>query len=132
MHNRFVYNILYYITFIIMMATALYLRSIETIFETPLVYPIAFLMIITNFILTIIYSIKLFKKHTQKASIFFPIICLIFTVIIYIISYLYNEKLIIEYLQYSYYYSFVLFNYILLNIYSILSLNMVKNTKKKR
>ena len=132
MHNRFIYNILYYITFIIMMATALYLRSIEIIFETPLVYPVAFLMIITNFILTIIYSIKLFKKHTQKASIFFPIICLIFTVIIYIISYLYNEKLIIEYLQYSYYYSFVLFNYILLKIYSILSLNMVKNTKKKR
>ena len=55
-----------------------------------------------------------------------PITYIIFTIIVLIICILFNNKLVIPYIHYSYYLKFILINYILLNTYSLLSIKYKK------
>lgn len=127
MTNTKTYNILYYSNFILMLASLISLFFVFKSIDFSIFTPGIVIFGIVSLILVIIYSINLIKKRNTKINILFPIIHILFTILLFLIGYLYNDKLILENIQFTYYFKIVLFNYILLNLYSILSL---ENTKK--
>lgn len=130
MNKTTIYNILYYVCFVISILIWFGTKSVITDFGTDIgTYTNLFLGII-NIILVIIFSLKLIKKRIDKVNILFPVSYLLFCIIVIIICFIMNTKLIIPYIQFSYYIGFILFNYILLNVYSILSLNKSKSIYK--
>lgn len=124
------YNILYYICFLVTLFCSYMSSSLATAFNEEIFSVINFSLLAVNIVLVVIYSILLFKKRKLKADFLgFPIVYLSFLFIVYFIAIIYNEKLIVPYIQFNYYTSFILWNYLLLNIYSLLLFN--KKTKKK-
>lgn len=79
------------------------------------------IIIFVNVILVSIFTLLLIKRNLGKVNILFPIIYILFSIIVSIICVLFNNRLVIPYVHYSYYIQFILVNYTLLNIYSILS-----------
>ena len=130
MNKITIYKILYYICFIISILIWFGTKSIIKDFGTYIgTYTNSFYAII-NIVLVIIFSLKLIKKRLDKVNILFPVFYIIFCIIVTIICFIMNTKLVVPYIQFSYYIGFILFNYILLNIYSILSLNKSKSIYK--
>lgn len=80
-------------------------------------------LIFINIIITIIFTIFLIKKQLNKVNILFPIIYILFTIIVSVICILFNDRLVIPFIHYTYYIQFILINYTLLNLYSLLSIN---------
>lgn len=121
MNNTKLFKILYYLCFLFnLFVTFISFRLITLYLSNP---SVNVLLGIINFILVIIFTILLIKKRRlNNINILFPIIFLISSIIILFIAFLFNYKLIIPYIQINYYVSFILFNYTLLNIYAILSL----------
>lgn len=117
MNNHNLYKFLYYLSFILTIIPLIITQRIELTIGTTIT-----ILGIINLVLVIIFTIKSIKRKLKKANIIFPIIYLLFLILIIIISIITNTKLIIPYLFFSYYFIFVLINYTLLNIYSILSL----------
>ena len=66
---------------------------------------------------------KLLKRNLNSVNIFFPIVYVVFTVIVLVTCLLFNNRLLEPYVQYPYYLNFIQINYMLLNIHSILSFN---------
>lgn len=62
------------------------------------------------------------KKKLNVKNLLLPVAYIIFTIIILIISFLFNNKVIFPYIHFNYYVQFILIGYLLLNIYSILSI----------
>lgn len=112
MHNQKIYKILYYLCFVLTIIPFVIVQKT----------PVNLILGIINAILFIVFIIKLRTKKLSKANILLPIIYLLFVSFVMIISIIVNEKLIIPFLFIAYYFQLVLFNYILLNIYSIVSL----------
>ena len=119
MNNIKLYKILYYVCFIT--TTILYFNFISpiTYFGVSNILQIA--LAIINLLLVIVFSIKLFRKKLNKITNIFPIIYLLFLIIVWVLSIFMNDKLVIQYIHYGYYLNIMLFNYILFNLYSILS-----------
>ena len=123
MNNSNLYKILYYICIIPFIY--LFLDSYIFVYESNL--SINLLLGIINFILIIFFSIKSFKYKLKNINILFPLFHLIFSTIVIILMFIMNNKLIIPYIHFDYYETFILFNYLLLNIYSVLSFYKRKN-----
>lgn len=130
MNKATMYKILYYICFVISILIWFGTKSLITELGTDIGTYTNSLLGIINIILVIIFSLKLIKKRIDKVNLLFPVSYIIFCIIVIIICFVMNTKLIIPYIQFSYYIGFILFNYILLNIYSILSLNKSKSIYK--
>ena len=129
--RNYVYNILFYICFILTMICSFMSSSIATIFDETIFSSINFVLSIINTIMVIIYTFLLIRKYKFKAnSLAFPCFYLIFLFLVIFISIIYNDKLIVPYIQFNYYISFVLWNYILFNIYSLLLFS--KKGKKRK
>lgn len=125
MNNTKTFKIVYYLCSILTLLYIIILSKTISIYmsQAPIQTFANYLLGIINLILLIIVSISLIKKkELQNTNILFPIIHLLFFSIVIIISILYNSKLIIPYIQFGYYLSFILFNYLLLNIYTLLSI----------
>ena len=114
-----VYKTLYYISLIFTMMLSLVIIHLKE------------LMLISNglfginIILVIIFSLSLTNKKLNNVNNLFPILYLTFLAIIMIETILYNPKLIIPYIHFDYFITFILFDYLLLNIYSFLSLKRI-------
>lgn len=129
--NNLKYNILYYISFVLTILCVYVSSSLVLIFDKGIFSIINLLLLSINIVLVFIYSYMLFKKRKLKAdSINFPILYLVFSFIVIFIAIIYNDKLIVPYIQFNYYTSFILWNYTMLNTYSLLQFN--KKTKKKK
>ena len=83
-----------------------------------------------SFLFKLYTSILTRKRKLKADSISFPILYLVFSFIVIFIAIIYNDKLIVPYIQFNYYTSFILWNYTMLNAYSLLQFN--KKTKKKK
>ena len=119
MNKPIAFKLLYYICFLF--SVFIWFSTSNLISEYGTVRTSANVILgIVNLVLVIIFTIKLTKNKLEKVNIMFPIIHLIFSIIVVIIALIINNKLIFPYIHYSYYLSFILFNYVLLNIYSVL------------
>ncbi|MBQ9072741.1 MAG: hypothetical protein IJY25_06250 [Bacilli bacterium] len=121
MNNKTIYKILYYICFILSLYIWFSISNLVNIFGIGTKTTINVLLGIVNLILVVVFSINLIKKKLDNINIIFPIIHLIFSILVIIIAIIMNNKLIIPNIHFSYYMSFILFNYMLLNLYSVLS-----------
>lgn len=82
------------------------------------------ILVIINCIPFIIISILLLrKKKFYINSIKFPITYIMFEIFVLIIALLFDSRVVEECVHYMYYYSFILFDYLLLNIYTLFCLN---------
>ena len=84
---------------------------------------VSLFLIFTNVILIVIFMLFLLKRNLNSVNIFFPIVYVVFTVIVLVTCLLFNNRLLEPYVQYPYYLNFIQINYMLLNIHSILSFN---------
>lgn len=85
---------------------------------------------IVNTILVVVFAFLTAKRKLHKVKTMFPIIYLLFLIVIMATSFAYNSIAVIPYLHFNYYITFILCNYILLNIYSLLSIPKKRKTKK--
>ncbi len=85
---------------------------------------------IFNTILVVIFASLTAKRKLSKVQTMFPVLYLLFLIIILATSFLYNLIAVVPYLHFNYFITFVLFNYILLNLYSLLSIPKKRKTKK--
>lgn len=128
MNKSIIFKILYYICFVF--SVLIWIGAFNSVnqFGIGIRTSSNVILGILNLLLVIIFSIKLIKNKLENANILFPIFHLIFMIIITTLSILMNDKLVIPYIQYGYYISFILFNYLLLNVYSVFSLNKKKES----
>ena len=124
MNSKKVYICLYYLAFIL----SIWVCAIPRILQNKLnIYVdlsrLSYLMVFANIVLVVIFTILLIKKKIGKVNILFSIIYILFTIIVLVICFLFNYRLVIPNIQFSYYIKFILINYVLFNTYSILSIN---------
>lgn len=129
MKKSFVFKILYYVSFVLSLITWIVTSNLVNIFGINIGIGINQILLIVNLILVIVFSIRTIKNKLEKVNIIFPISYLIFLVIVVILTFIMNNKLMIPNIHFSYYITFILFNYLLLNIYS--NLSFFKNKIKK-
>lgn len=123
MSNSKKYIILYYISFLVTVFISLFLDSTITIFNTNLFMSgLLVLSLIINLVLVVLFSIFLFmKRKLMKTNLLFPITYLLFLAFVLLFSVIYDDRLILSVIHYHYYFIFVLVDYLLFNIYSVLS-----------
>lgn len=93
---------------------------------------IAIILIIITVTCALTFKILLSKyKKLEKATIYFPISYVIFAIIIYSISHCYDKILIIPTIQYTYFSELLIIPFVLLSLYSILSINYQENSNEK-
>ena len=86
-------------------------------------YVLVDVLAVISFTLFIIISLFLINKKTFNIDkLIFPISYLVFFVFIVIISLLFNNKAVVKNMHFTYYYGFLIFDHILLNIYTLMSL----------
>jgi len=106
--------ILYYICFL--------LTLLFQVFTTQ-IFNIATLLLIINTIIAAIFTYFIIRKNkTNLKNIIFPITYLIFFILVVGLCFLINTKTLIPYIHFTYYQIFIIINFTLLNIYSILSI----------
>ena len=122
MHKEKTYKILYYLCFVL----SLILFVISCLVNPNLngIYDLTNLILfIISLILFIAVTISLKKKRKlNNITIIFPIIYLVFLIFVVAITIINLLKLFFLALSIYYYITFVLFNYLLLNIYTVLSI----------
>ena len=121
------YLVFYYLAFLITIGALWYSGSKITLYggNIGIIY---ILLNLINFILFAIFTIRIIiNKKVEKASLIFPISYIIFVCILYLIGFLFDKKLIIPMIEYIYFNIFILLDYILLNIYSVLSIKKKKS-----
>lgn len=121
MNNIKVYKILYYLLVVITSTLIILVNSELSKVYVALSSTNIFLGIL-NLILIGAFSFLLKKKNLYNINIIVPIIYFLFMLIVVVIAVMYNNKLIVPYIQYNYYLSFVLFGYFFINAYSLLCL----------
>ena len=126
MNKSFSFKILYYVCFVLSVATWIIASKSVNTFGLSIEIGIAPILGLLNLILVIIFSLKLIKNKLENVNVLFPIIYLLFLIVVILLALVMNNKLMIPNMHYGYYISFILFNYLLLNIYSILSITKLK------
>ncbi len=136
MNNKKLYLYLYYASLFVtaLMMILLLVKSPAKYYngEYELVSGFGILACIINVILVAVFTVLFgIRKKLDKVNILFPAQYILFTLIVLVLCHLFNNKLLIPYVHYSYYNVFILFNYTLLNIYSILSIGKKRRRKRK-
>lgn len=138
MKKNTIYIVLYYISFIISLSLIFLPNLLLNKFGlgeeiTEYLVSNTFISIMLegiNIILVILFTIKILQKQkVLNVNITFPIIYMVFVFIILFGCNLFNSRLVIPNIHFTYYIVFILINYLLLNIYSVLSFE--KNSKSK-
>ncbi len=138
MKKNTIYIILYYVSFVISLSLIFIPNLFINIFGlgeeiTEYLVSNTFISIMLegiNIVLVILFTIKILQKQRDlNVNIMFPIVYMVFTFIILLGCNLFNRRLVIPNIQFTYYIVFILINFLLLNIYSVLSFE--KNRKSK-
>lgn len=129
MKNIKIFKILYYVCFIVSLILSFCIFGLNYFVDeiyNDFIGSTGFggILVIINILLVLIFSFGLLRKRKIKEiNNLFPILFLVFTIIVVGVSFVFNSILIIPYIHFNYYISLILFNYLLLNIYSVLSLS---------
>lgn len=139
------YLILYYLSLILTILAigyaAYYYIPLFQLGESPGIiestgsYLINNLLIVSiiNFLLIIIFTILLVKKKNIVVNnLLLPVSYILFLIVIMIICHLFNDKVILGYIHYGYYQKFILIDYIIFNVYSILLFDFRKENKNEK
>lgn len=118
MNNNKSFRILYFICFICFLLTFAF-PTLFISFNTYFALGIGVL----SLILYVISDIYLRKNKIKNINVLFPIIFIVFFVLVVIIAFMFNGKVFISFIHFNYYSSFVLFNYLLLSLYTFLSID---------
>ena len=122
-----IYLVLYYLSFLITIGAFWYSGSKIDLYGGNIEVFYLFLQFI-NFILFGVFTIRLIiNKKVEKANIIFPISYIVFICILYVVGAFFDKKLIIPVIEYIYFNIFILLDYVLLNIYSILCIKKKKS-----
>lgn len=123
MSNNKKYIALYYASFLVTICAFVFLTNSITVFSLePFPYGFDILALAINLAFVVLFSIFLFmKKILFKVNLLFPVLYLLFFGFVLFFSIIYEDRLLLPVVHYQYYYMFVLGDYLLLNIYSILS-----------
>lgn len=123
MSNNKKYIALYYASFLVTICAFVFLTNGITVFSLePFPYGFYVLALAINLAFVVLFSIFLFmKKILFKVNLLFPVLYLLFFGFVLFFSIIYEDRLLLPVVHYQYYYMFVLGDYLLLNIYSILS-----------
>ena len=123
MSNNKKYIVLYYASFLVTFCAFIFLTNSITVFSLePFPYGFYTLSLIFNLGFVILFSIFLFmKKKLVKVNLLFPVLYLLFFGFVLFFSIIYENRLLLPVVHYQYYFMFVLGDYLLLNVYSILS-----------
>ena len=62
------------------------------------------------------------KKKLLVGKILFPIMMIIFTILAFICAMLFNDRVMVPYVQFGYYVRFILLGHLLLDIYTLLGI----------
>ena len=121
------YLVLYYLAFLVTVAACWYSGSKITLFGGN-IGTIYILLELINIVLFAVFTIRLvINKKVEKANILFPLLYIVFIFILYVIGFFFDKKLIIPMIEYIYFNIFILLDYVLLNIYSVLSIKKKKS-----
>ncbi len=126
MNKNTLYKVLYYISFVVFLL--IWTSSMIFLMDNGVV--VSSVLGIINVILTVLVTICVFKKKLDKVNILFPVVFLVFSIIMVILVFLMNEMVVFPYVHFNYYSKFVLINYLLLSIYTLLSFSKKKKSKK--
>ena len=123
MSNNKKYIVLYYASFLVTFCAFIFLTNSITVFSLePFPYGFYTLSLIFNLAFVVLFSIFLFmKKILFKVNLLFPVLYLLFFGFVLFFSIIYENRLLLPVVHYQYYFMFVLGDYLLLNVYSILS-----------
>lgn len=113
--NR-LYKVLYIICFLLTLTSFILLMSINNIFHYSLLTIISFL----TFLLALIFMVKNRNIKSSKMDVVFPIVFILFLILLAISGYIYNLNAMLEYIHFSYYYNLLLIPFIGLNVYTFL------------
>ena len=123
MKNK-IFLILYYLIFINIILIFTILNKIMYIFYEGYCFGINSLLLVINIITFIIFKyilIKYKKINIENKSLILLSTYIIFEIILIISCLIFDTKLMIPQIEYSYYFSIALIPYTLLNIYCILN-----------
>ena len=123
------YVVLYYISFVLTLAFAIfsslkYSEIVSINSDTSWISNLSENILgIINLVLVIIFTAMLIrKKKIEKETVLFPVIYLCYFLIVVVLCFLFNSKVIISYMHFEYYLLFINVGYLFLNGYSLLSL----------
>lgn len=124
MKNK-LYLILYYTSFVLTIGTTLFFNKYYD-YKNYIVdnyHSLVGCLKAINIILVIVFTILLiFRKKITKSSLLFPISYLVFFLVIALIAYYYHSIVGEGFMDYFYFIFFIFIDYLLLNIYSLISL----------
>ena len=129
------YNILYYISsaiIILLFGFSFCSFPNHPIFGDGIFFEnINKVLLYLNIGVIVLVILLLIKKRKLEGNVLFPIAFLVFTVLIVIGCYLFNDRVIVPYIHFGYYARLVVYGFTLLNIYTILSVKKGDKNEKK-
>ena len=85
------------------------------------------ILLFVNIVLVIIFTILIIRKRKLVIdSLLLPIIYISFFTIVVLLSFLFNNKVMVSYLHFEYYAFFINIGYLILNCYSLLLIKFIK------
>ena len=130
------YLVLYYISFVITLifigystSKTLNLYSIDEVsssFREIMSSMFGNALVIINLVLVAIFTIFVWKKKIKIDSIALPVMYIAFFAIVVVLCFLFNIKVIVPFIHFDYYLSFINIGYLLLNVYSLFLVNYKK------
>ena len=125
------YVVLYYLSFLLTIGIIWYSSTFVDFYGGVNLIPYVVLLMI-NILLLIVFTVRLIiNKKTDNTLIAFPISYMLFVIIVYILGIVFDQRMIIPKIEYTYFNLFIEIDYLLLNIYSVLCIEK-KNKKKKK
>jgi len=117
------YLILYYLLQVVTFTSMFYFYTLMK--NDNVLYSfknIIYMSIILNAIFILIFTILLIIKRKFTGNIIFPICYLLFFTGVITLSLIYNNYVLISFMHFGYFYKFILFALMLLNIYTLLGI----------
>ena len=125
------YVVLYYLSFLLTIGIIWYSSTFIDFFGGVNLIPYVVLLVI-NILSVIVFTIRLIiNRKTDNTLIAFPISYMLFVIIVYILGFVFDSRMIIPKIEYSYFNLFIEIDYLLLNIYSLLCIEKRKSKRKK-
>lgn len=121
MNKSCIFKILFYICFALFLFMFLWIFNVNHENLGIEVNYITVILGIFNIILSLVFIFMSLKKKVENINLLFPVSYLIFVIVVFILMFVMNGRLIVPYIHISYYGTLIMFNYLLLNIYSFLS-----------
>ena len=130
MKNK-LYVVLYYLSFILTLGILWYSSTFVDYYGGVDLFPYVILLFI-NVILVISFTIMLIiNKKIDNSLIWFPITYMLFVIIVYLLGIFFDRIMIMPKIEYTYFNVFIMADYLLLNIYSLLCIHQKEKKKKK-